>query len=68
MQENGEEIISSPKSTQSDQPGQPEQRLGHMPIKQMMDEIRQHFPNAKVLPPDNPEPELPPDLGPELPF
>jgi hypothetical protein len=69
MQENGEEIISSPKSTQSDQPGQPEQRLGHMPIKQMMDEIRQHFPNAKILPSDNPEPnDPPPDSSPELPF
>jgi hypothetical protein len=69
MQENGEEIISSPKSTQSDQPGQPEQRLGHMPIDQMMDEIRQHFPNAKILPSDNPEPDdPPPDSSPELPF
>jgi hypothetical protein len=69
MHENGEEIISSPKSTQSDQSGQPEQRLGHMPLDQMMDEIRQHFPNAKTLPSDNPEPDdPPPDSSPEFPF
>ena len=65
MQENRGENISGPKSDQSEQP---EKRLGHLPIDQMMDEIRQHFPSAKILPPDNPEPEPPPDLGPELPF
>jgi len=65
MQENRGENISGPKSDQSEQP---EKRLGYMPLDQMMDEIRQHFPSAKILPPDNPEPEPPPDLGPELPF
>jgi hypothetical protein len=68
MQEKEGENISSPESAQSDQLEEPEKRLGYMPLDQMMDEIRQHFPNAKVLPPDNPEPEPPPDLGPELPF
>src|SRR4030095_4014164 len=68
MQEKEGENISSPESAQSDQLEEPEKRLGYMPLDQMMDEIRQHFPNAKALPPDNPEPEPPPDLGPELPF
>jgi hypothetical protein len=40
-----------------------------MPLDQMMDEIRQHFPNAKTLPSDNPEPDdPPPDSSPEFPF
>ena len=65
MQESEDKIISSPKSAQS---GESEKRLGHMPFGQMLNEIRQVFPNAKIIPPDNPKPEPPPDSTPELPF
>ena len=68
MQGNGGENISAPESAQSNQSEQPEKRLGHMPLEQMLDEIRKEFPNAKIVPSDNREPEPPPESSPELPF
>ena len=68
MQGNGGKNISAPESAESDQSEQPEKRLGHMPLDQMLDEIRKEFPNAKIIPSDNPKPEPPPDSSPELPF
>src|SRR5262249_3652878 len=59
MQENGgsKKIPADPAQTSPGQP--PETRLGHIPLEKMLDEIRQVFPNAQIIPDDQPPPAEP---------